>query len=115
MSNYLNMISGTKIKSKDILLLSKFDFKYQIKKQDLVFSVKLQFKENLCARQFTKPQVQNLCFISPKIIFIEVYFGSKKKLGSKKILVPRKSVWPKKNIASEKNLGPKKFFDGKRF
>ena len=45
-------------------------------RQDLVFSVKLQVKLHLCARQFRKPQVQKLCFIPPKIIFIKVHFGS---------------------------------------
>ena len=35
-------------------------------RQDLVFSVKLQFKQNLCAMQFRKPQVQKLCFIPNK-------------------------------------------------
>ena len=32
--------------------------------------------------QFRKPQVQKLCFIPPKIIFIEVHFWLEKKIGS---------------------------------
>ena len=34
--------------------------------------------------QFRKPQVQKLCFIPPKIIFIEVHFWLEKILGLKK-------------------------------
>ena len=67
----------------------------------MVFSIKLQFKYNLCARQFRKPQVQKLCFIPPKIIFIEIHFGSEQILGLKKI-------WVCKIFGSEKNFGPKK-------
>ena len=54
------------------------------KRQDLVFRVKLQFKSNLYAMQFRKPQVQKLCFIPPKIIFIEVHFWLVKILGLKR-------------------------------
>ena len=35
--------------------------------------------------QLRKPQVQKLCFIPPKIIFIEVHFWLEKNLGLKKI------------------------------
>ena len=77
--------------------------------QDLVFSVKLQLKKNLCARQFGKAQVQKLCFIPPKIIFIEVHFGSEKILGlkkifAKKIKIPKKNVGPKKSWVQIKFL-----------
>ena len=34
--------------------------------------------------QFRKPQVQKLCFIPPKIIFIEVHFWLENILGLKK-------------------------------
>ena len=34
--------------------------------------------------QFRKPQVQRLCFIPPKIIFIEVHFWLAKILGLNK-------------------------------
>ena len=50
--------------------------------------------------QFSKPQVQKLCFIPLKIIFIEIHFGSEQILGLKKI-------WVWKNFGSEKNFGPK--------
>ena len=33
--------------------------------------------------QFRKPEVQKLCFIPPKIIFIEVHFWLEKILGLK--------------------------------
>ena len=90
-------------------------------KQDLVFSVKLQFKWNLCARRFGKPQVQKLSFILPKIIFIEVNFGSEKMLGLKKNLGlknfrSKNFFWKEKIFWSEiffwfkKNFGSQNFF-----
>ena len=46
--------------------------------QDLVFSVKLKFKQNLCAWQLRNPSNQKLCFIPAKKNFIGLYFWSEK-------------------------------------
>ena len=66
------------------------------------------------------PQVQKLCFIPPKIFFIDVNFGSEKILGLKnfwieiffepiKFLV-NKIFGPKKNLGLEKKFGWEKKF-----
>ena len=76
-------------------------------------------------------QVQKPCSIPPKIIFIEVHFGSKhfwvwKKFGSEKILVSRKimglkktfclkKIWIRKNFGFEKNYGSKKNFSSEKY
>ena len=71
---------------------------------DLVFSVKLQIKYNLCSCQFRKLKVQKLCFLPPNIVFIEVHFGSENIWALKKWV--QKLFWVKQNFSPEKNLGP---------
>ena len=62
------------------LLISTYSRDYD-SPQDLVFSVKLQFR---------KPQVQKFCFGSKLIVGLKRILGPKKLLGSKKILQIKK-------------------------
>ena len=94
-------------------------------------------KVKLCPCQFKKPQVQKLCFLTPKIVFhwslFSIwkkccvwkkscvwklfmvltkfrswnYFGSEKIWGSKKFLGTQ-IFWSKNQIGSENNICPKK-------
>ena len=57
---------------------------------------------------FPASKVQKLHIFPPKIVFIEVHFGSEKILGLKKFWGRTKFGVPKKNFESENNLGREK-------
>ena len=58
----------------------------------LGISVKLKLKLNLNPYQFGEPQVQKLCFLPPKIAFIEAHFKSEKNFVSKTIKCLKKML-----------------------
>ena len=82
-------------------------------KQYLVFSVKLQSKQNLCARQF-----ETLKSRSSVILFREKNFESEKNCRSEKNLGPKNFFGPQilfaQKICVQNNFGPKQIFCPKK-
>ena len=94
-------------------------------KQDLVFCVKPHLKQKLGPCQFSKPQVQKLCFLPRKIVFhwssFMNFIMDLQKMLSLKFFLGLIKFWFRKNFLFwkkfwvKKIVGPKKIWGVQKF